>query len=240
MKILPLAKAGLRLLLIAIIIESCSNNSSSTLNENSSLIDTTKSTQIVYKTQIDPYSTPAIGNLYLGVSLDEFEKQKTVFLKNTPQLAGQKIMQIIPLLYNDKVERIVLVSEKHMHYDTFQKNNTTTTSYWENLYDEKYGKGKWKEMNGKYYSVNDGVIKPLPYKEFLFEKCEEFEKAALQNVSIKYEQQVFIQHLNCYRYDAHSIIIITNKPLYDSLSLVRDKQDREEREYEHQNDLNTI
>ena len=95
-------------------------------------------------------------------------------------------------------------------------------------------------MNGKIYSVSDDVVKPLPYREFLFERTEEFEKAALQNVYIRDEQRVLIQHLNCYRFDAHSIITITNKPLYDSVSIARDRQDREEREKKHLNGLNVI
>lgn len=227
-----------RLFLITIVIVSCDNNIS-TIENNNPTTNTTAIKQTYTIKQVDPYETPAIGNLYLGVSLSEFEKQKRIFLTNTPQLAGLKIIEIIPLLYNDKVERIVIISEKHLYYETFQ-DRTSTTSYWKNLYDEKYGKGNWNEMNGKIYSVSDDVVKPLPYREFLFERTEEFEKATLQNMYIKDEQRVLIQHLNCYRYDAHSIISITNKPLYDSVSIARDKQDREEREKKHLNDLNVI
>lgn len=237
-KSLQKVKQFVWLFLIATIIESCDNNTS-TFENNNSKTDTATTKQTRYIKQVDPHETPAIGNLYLGVSLSEFEKQKRIFLTNTPQLAGLKIIEIIPLLYNDKVERIVIISEKHLYYETFQ-DRISTTSYWKNLYDEKYGKGIWNEMNGKIYSVSDDVVKPLPYREFLFERTEEFEKAALQNVYIRDEQRVLIQHLNCYRFDAHSIITITNKPLYDSVSIARDRQDREEREKKHLNDLNVI
>lgn len=237
-KSLQKVKQFVWLFLIATIIESCDNNTS-TFENNNSKTDTATTKQTRYIKQVDPHETPAIGNLYLGVSLSEFEKQKRIFLTNTPQLAGLKIIEIIPLLYNDKVERIVIISEKHLYYETFQ-DRISTTSYWKNLYDEKYGKGNWNEMNGKIYSVSDDVVKPLPYREFLFERTEEFEKAALQNVYIRDEQRVLIQHLNCYRFDAHSIITITNKPLYDSVSIARDRQDREEREKKHLNDLNVI
>lgn len=224
---------------IIAVLGSCSNNGIKTPQEIITTKDTIANVPTASLKQVDPYSTPAIGNLYLGVSLSEFEKQKRIFLTNTPQLAGLKIIEIIPLLYNDKVERIVIISEKHLYYETFQ-DRISTTSYWKNLYDEKYGKGNWNEMNGKIYSVSDDVVKPLPYREFLFERTEEFEKAALQNVFIRDEQRVLIQHLNCYRFDAHSIITITNKPLYDSVSIARDRQDREEREKKHLNDLNVI
>ena len=237
-KSLQKVKQFVWLFLIATIIESCDNNTS-TFENNNSKTDTATTKQTRYIKQVDPHETPAICNLYLGVSLSEFEKQKRIFLTNTPQLAGLKIIEIIPLLYNDKVERIVIISEKHLYYETFQ-DRISTTSYWKNLYDEKYGKGNWNEMNGKIYSVSDDVVKPLPYREFLFERTEEFEKAALQNVYIRDEQRVLIQHLNCYRFDAHSIITITNKPLYDSVSIARDRQDREEREKKHLNDLNVI
>ena len=194
------------------------------------------------KKQPNPYNTPAIGNLYLGVSLSEFEEQRDIFLTKVPQLAGLKIDTIIPLLYRDKVERIVIISEKHLFYEAFQtfKNKMTTTAYWKNLYDEKYGTDNWEEMNGKYYSVNDGVIQPLPYTEFLFESTKEFDEAVLQNVKARSEQRVINHRLNCYEYETHSVIVITNKTAFDAAMNARDEKTKDDLKKQHQDDLKVI
>ena len=56
---------------------SCSNNGIKTPQEIITTKDTIANVPTASLKQVDPYSTPAIGNLYLGVSLSEFEKQKT-------------------------------------------------------------------------------------------------------------------------------------------------------------------
>ncbi len=194
------------------------------------------------KKQPNPYNTPAIGNLYLGVTMSEFEEQRDIFLSKVNQLAGLKIDTIIPLLYRDKVERIVLISEKHTYHEAFQtfKNKISTTAYWKNLYDEKYGKDNWEEMNGRYYSVNDGVIEPLPYTEFLFESTKEYEEAVLQNIKTRNEQRVINHYLNCYEYETHSVIIITNKIAFDAALNARDEKSKDDLKRQHQEDLNVI
>lgn len=251
MKTTAIIKQIVGLLLIAIVMVSCENKKPAKKDPYKKFYkefykeSESKDKQIVNtppKKQPNPYNTPAIGNLYLGVTLSEFEEQRDIFLSNVTQLAGLKIDTIIPLLYRDKVERIVVISEKHIYHEAFQtfKNKISTTAYWKNLYDEKYGKDNWEEMNGRYYSVNDGVIEPLPYTEFLFESTKEYEEATLQNIKTRNERRIINHYINCYEYETHSVIIITNKIAYDAALNARDEKSKDDLKKQHQYDLNVI
>lgn len=98
------------------------------------------------------YATPAIGNLYLGVSLSEFTQQKNLFLKNTPSLGGLRIVDITPVVYSDKVEIIIIRSETYLKPENGK---------WNSLYSDKYGYGNnysdWLH-DGKEYNIEDRLM----------------------------------------------------------------------------------
>lgn len=101
------------------------------------------------------YLTPAIGNLYLGVTLDKFKKAKDLFLKDTPHLAGHQIEFVIPSnVIDNRVEEIMILSSEYKLKYSYTP--------WANLYKEKYHFVDDRFVhNGKLFIVEDNVTWPI-------------------------------------------------------------------------------
>lgn len=94
--------------------------------------------------------TKAIANIHLGTDKKTFEKEKTLFLQNYPDLSGIKIQNVEAIYYNNKVVRILIYSEPR---DMWSSDST-----WCSLYREKYS----NFINHKQHlSINNGNIEIL-------------------------------------------------------------------------------
>ncbi len=161
-------------------------------------------------TSDNAYETPAIGNLFLGVTAQEFESSKKIFLKNRPILNGLTIQKIIPILNNNKVERIIVVSKMHKCpcYDWIR--GSFNHLYWSSLYLDKYGSLD-TIIHGKHISVYDDF--PINPTASDFDFGQEYKRDIVEELySRRYKELV----------DAFSVIIITNHHIEDSLFHVRE------------------
>lgn len=144
---------GIGTMISTIILLSACNNSTQTEGGFVSQTQATETEMVnVDKRSSFCYTTPAIGNLYLGVSLSEFIQQKSIFLKNTPSLGGLRIVDITPVVYSDRVEIIIIRSETYLNPENGK---------WCSLYADKYGYGnnykKWLH-DGKEYNIDDRLM----------------------------------------------------------------------------------
>lgn len=169
-------------------------------------------------TSNNAYKTPAIGNLYFGVTAQEFESAKKIFLKNTPTLNGLAIQKIIPVLNNNKVERIIVVSPTHKYPGNDWRGNRgyydhlCEYDYWSSLYLQKYGSLDTIIRGKDIYVRDDFPINPTA-SDFAF--GQEYERNIIEEYYARRHKELI---------DAFSVIIITNHHIADSLSIVRKQQ----------------
>lgn len=179
------------------------------------------------------YTTPAIGNIYLGTTLKEFNKQKEKFLSSTPELADLRIVEIKPLLYNGRVERILIRSERH----SYNINFVSEFPYWVGLYNRKYGETEPYEeriINGKRYYISDSKYGE-PYKghEFLFENEDVY---AVINGAKEKVAPAYLLESHTRLNNAYSLIDISNAKLYKEAINAANKNIKEK----EKKDLETI
>lgn len=176
------------------------------------------------------YKTPAIGNLYLGVNAQEFESAKEIFLKNNPTLNGLTIQKIIPILNNNKIERIIVVSKIHKYPGNDWRgsfgyfDHLCEYDYWSSLYLHKYGSLDTTIHGKDIYVRDDFPINPTAY---VFAFGQEYERDLIEEFYARRHKELV---------DAFSVIIITNHHIADSLSRVRKQQSYDA----WQSDISTI
>ena len=176
------------------------------------------------------YKTPAIGNLYFGVTIQEFESAKKIFIKNSPTLNGLTIQKIIPVLNNNKVERIIVVSKMHKYPgndwrgDRGYFDHLCEYDYWTSLYLHKYGARDTIIRGKDIYVRDDFPINPTA-SDFAF--GQEYERDYIEEHYARRNKELV---------DAFSVIIITNHHIADSLSRVRMQQSYDA----WQSDISTI
>ncbi len=76
----------------------------------------------------------AIGNICLNVTREEFEKQRKIFINETPKLGELKIKSVSGLFYNDRLAAVQIISHQQDYY-----KKGTSGDGWEMMYIEKYG-----------------------------------------------------------------------------------------------------
>ena len=54
----------------------------------------------------------AIGNICLNVTKEEFESQRNIFMRETPELGGLKIKSVNGLFYDDRLAAVQIVSQQ--------------------------------------------------------------------------------------------------------------------------------
>ena len=78
----------------------------------------------------------AIGNICLNVTKEEFESQKKIFMKETPELGGLKIKSVSGLFYDNRLAAVQIISQQQ----DFHKKGGIAINGWHMMYYEKYGK----------------------------------------------------------------------------------------------------
>jgi len=76
----------------------------------------------------------AIGNICLNVTKEEFENQKKIFMKETPELGGLKIKSVNGLFYDNRLAAIQIISQQQDYH-----KKGTSIDGWSMMYYEKYG-----------------------------------------------------------------------------------------------------
>ena len=84
---------------------------------------------------IQSKDSTAIGNICLNVTKEEFENQKKIFMKETPELGGLKIKSVNGLFYDNRLAAIQIISQQQ----DFHKKGGIANG-WYMMYYEKYGK----------------------------------------------------------------------------------------------------
>ena len=77
----------------------------------------------------------AIGNICLNVTKEEFESQRKIFIRDTPELSGLKIKSVNGLFYDDRLAAVQIVSQQQEYH----KKGGIATDGWFIMYYEKYG-----------------------------------------------------------------------------------------------------
>lgn len=77
----------------------------------------------------------AIGNICLNVTKEEFESQRKIFMRETPELGGLKIKSVNGLFYDDRLAAVQIVSQQQEYH----KKGGIATDGWFLMYYEKYG-----------------------------------------------------------------------------------------------------
>jgi hypothetical protein len=111
----------------------------------------------------------AIGNICLNVTKEEFESQRKIFLRDTPELSGLKIKSVNGLFYDDRLAAVQIVSQQQEYH----KKGGIATDGWFIMYYEKYGNrhksNRYKfdfEMGKKAIVVTDLSSTDKPFSSF--------------------------------------------------------------------------
>jgi hypothetical protein len=89
-----------------------------------------------HKKTIQSKDSTAIGNICLNVTKEEFERQKNIFMKETPELGGLKIKSVSGLFYDNRLAAVQIISQQQ----DFHKKGGIAINGWYMMYYEKYGK----------------------------------------------------------------------------------------------------
>ena len=76
----------------------------------------------------------AIGNICLNVTKEEFESQKKIFMKETPELGGLKIKSVSGLFYDNRLAAVQIISQQQDYH-----KKGSSIDGWSMMYYEKYG-----------------------------------------------------------------------------------------------------
>ena len=117
---------------------------------------------------IQSKDSTAIGNICLNVTKEEFENQKKIFMKETPELGGLKIKSVNGLFYDNRLAAIQIISQQQ----DFHKKGGIAIG-WYMMYYEKYGKqhesNKYRfdfEKGLKAIAITDLSATDKPYSSF--------------------------------------------------------------------------
>lgn len=117
---------------------------------------------------IQSKDSTAIGNICLNVTKEEFENQKIIFMKETPELGGLKIKSVNGLFYDNRLAAIQIISQQQ----DFHKKGGIANG-WYMMYYEKYGKqhksNKYRfdfEKGLKAIAITDLSATDKPYSSF--------------------------------------------------------------------------
>ena len=117
---------------------------------------------------IQSKDSTAIGNICLNVTKEEFENQKKIFMKETPELGGLKIKSVNGLFYDNRLAAIQIISQQQ----DFHKKGGIANG-WYMMYYEKYGKqhksNKYRfdfEKGLKAIAITDLSATDKPYSSF--------------------------------------------------------------------------
>lgn len=121
-----------------------------------------------HKKTIQSKDSTAIGNICLNVTKEEFESQKKIFMKETPELGGLKIKSVSGLFYDNRLAAIQIISQQQ----DFHKKGGIANG-WYMMYYEKYGKqhesNKYRfdfEKGLKAIAITDLSATDKPYSSF--------------------------------------------------------------------------
>jgi len=87
-----------------------------------------------HKKTIQSKDSTAIGNICLNVTKEEFESQKKIFMKETPELGGLKIKSVSGLFYDNRLAAVQIISQQQDYH-----KKGTSIDGWSMMYYEKYG-----------------------------------------------------------------------------------------------------
>lgn len=111
----------------------------------------------------------AIGNIYLNITREEFESQRKIFMKETPELGGLKINSVNGLFYDDRLAAVQIISQQQ----DYHKKGGIAIDGWYLLYHEKYGNqhksNRYKfdfEKGMKAIAVTDLSASDKPFSSF--------------------------------------------------------------------------
>lgn len=118
---------------------------------------------------IQSKDSTAIGNICLNVTKEEFESQRNIFMRETPELGGLKIKSVNGLFYDDRLAAVQIVSQQQEYH----KKGGIATDGWFIMYYEKYGNQhksyRYKfdfEMGKKAIVVTDLSASDKPFSSF--------------------------------------------------------------------------
>ena len=122
-----------------------------------------------HKKTIQSKDSTAIGNICLNVTKEEFESQKTIFMKETPELGGLKINSVSGLFYDNRLAAVQIISQQQ----DYHKKGGIAIDGWYMMYYEKYGKqhesNKYRfdyEKGLKAIAITDLSATDKPYSSF--------------------------------------------------------------------------
>ncbi len=122
-----------------------------------------------HKKTIQSKDSTAIGNICLNVTKEEFESQKKIFMKETPELGGLKIKSVSGLFYDNRLAAVQIISQQQ----DFHKKGGIAINGWYMMYYEKYGKqhelNKYRfdfEKGLKAIAITDLSATDKPYSSF--------------------------------------------------------------------------
>jgi len=111
----------------------------------------------------------AIGNICLNVTREEFERQRKIFMKQTPELGGLKIKSVTGLFYDNKLGAVQIISQQQ----DYHRKGGIAVDGWYMMYYEKYGaqnkSNRYKfnfEKGMKAIIVTDLSASDKPYSSF--------------------------------------------------------------------------
>lgn len=111
----------------------------------------------------------AIGNICLNVTREEFERQRNIFMKETPELGGLKIKSVTGLFYDNKLGAVQIISQQQ----DYHRKGGIAIDGWYMMYYEKYGaqnkSNRYKfnfEKGMKAIIVTDLSASDKPYSSF--------------------------------------------------------------------------
>lgn len=122
-----------------------------------------------HKKTIQSKDSTAIGNICLNVTKEEFESQRKIFMKETPELGGLKINSVNGLFYDDRLAAVQIISQQQ----DYHKKGGIAIDGWYLLYHEKYGNqhksNRYKfdfEKGMKAIAVTDLSASDKPFSSF--------------------------------------------------------------------------
>src|SRR5574344_33340 len=170
------------IIIVAIIVlYSCNYKQSSNISNIDSITsdnDSVATEKTPKVTVEDAYKTSAIGNIFLGISKKEYKRQIPIFYKKYSCINNLYIDEIIPFFVNNKLERLIIYSKKHLQ----NRNN------WLSLYKSKYKNITENGIiikNGMRIYINDNVYMKFYLNKFVFENTEEYKNCIYNEQKVK-------------------------------------------------------
>lgn len=122
-----------------------SNNKESVNSDSNKYEDESYFNEVGHTSQESKNNSTMIGEFYLGMTPEEFNIAKSLFLKEHSSLAGIEIAKIQGYFYNNQLVRVIITSKEHLNWIGGDGENYTCTA-WTDLYESKYNEFHGRDL----------------------------------------------------------------------------------------------